>query len=274
MNYFFDNIPQELKPLPQWVCFNYEERTNNKGESHTTKVLKTPNLFRNGNAVNAQANNPKTWRTFEETLNAYRSGKYDGMGFVLKSGGGYVFIDIDKCIDADGKASEKAQQIIDKFCNVAYIERSVSGRGYHIICKGKIDDYITAGRTGTKTGSFKIDGVKEIEVYQERRFLTFTGDISGGQSVIKNGQDAIDWLFAEYPALNKNKRSETATKQVKPLTAVITLSENNIIDKIRQSEKGNKFSRLFDYGDITTYNNDDSAADMALMNMLPFFPNK
>ena len=273
MNYYFDNIPQELKPLPQWVCFNYEERINNKGESsHTTKVLKIPNLLRNGNAVNAQANNPKTWRTFEETMNAYRSGKYDGMGFVLKAGGGYVFIDIDKCIDTDGKASEKAQQIVDKFCNVAYIERSVSGRGYHIICKGNIDNYIniTAGRTGTKTGSFKIDGIKEIEVYQERRFLTFTGDIiSGAPSVVMNGQDAIDWLFAEYPALNKRKRSETATKQVKPLTAVITLSENNIIDKIRQSEKGTKLARLLN-GDISGYPS-QSEADQAAMNGLCFW---
>ena len=44
-----------------------------------------------------------------------------------------------------------------------------------------------------------------------------------------------------------------------------------IVARIRKSRQGEMFAALYDRGDISAYNNDDSAADMALMNMLPFW---
>lgn len=263
MNVDYNQIPAELKALPQWVCFNYEERTNNKGEPNTTKVLKTPGAFnRNGWPVNAKPDKPETWRTFSESVDAYKTGKFAGIGFVLKHGGGYVFIDLDKCVNDDGSISTSAQQIIEKFNNT-YIERSVSGKGFHIVCKGDITKYLPEGRTGSKTGKTIIDGIKEIESYHERRFLTFTGNIIGN-GIITECQPAIDWLYKTYPALNKSTNKTTAAAS---RSLFVTHDDNKLIQVIQNSKHAN----LWNGSAIGAYNNDESAIDQALMNVLPFY---
>lgn len=275
----YENIPQELKSLPQWVCFCYEEKDGRK-----TKVLKIPGRFnRNGEPVNASSTKPESWRPYQSTTEIYQAyaKKYDGIGFVLKPGGGYVFIDIDKCVDDTGRISDNAQQIIDKFSNT-YIEKSVSGKGYHILCKGCIDNYIFPGKTGSKTGKTAIDGIKEIEVYQERRFLTFTGNVSStSNNAIAESQVAIDWLFATYPSLNKRKqKNEVQAEPLRP-RAELNLSDGELVDRIRKSKQGGKFSMLYDVGDTSGYscikkdgtihNNDHSGADMALAEMIAWW---
>ena len=272
-----NNLPQDLRSLPQWVCWRYEERKNGKGEKHKTKVLKTPSVFQNGYPSNASSTDPQTWRSFEAAVEAYQKygSKYDGIGFVPKPDQGYVLIDIDDCISDNG-ISRNAQQILDRFSGT-YAEKSVSGTGIHIICKGSITDYVN--KTGSRTGqNTVIDGIKEIEVYWKGRFFTFTGDLVSSSNAITSSQDAIDWLFATYPALNKKARRKEKPERKVPATPV-SLSDGQIIDKIRQSEKsGALFVKLFDHGDTSGYTNkktgdpnDHSAADMALMNMLPFW---
>ena len=264
-----NNLPQDLRSLPQFVCWRYEERKNGKGEKHKTKVLKIPSVFQNGYPSNASSTDPQTWRSFEAAVEAYQKygSKYDGIGFVPKPEQGYVLIDIDDCISDNG-ISRNAQQILDRFSGT-YAEKSVSGTGIHIICKGSITDYVN--KTGSRTGqNTVIDGIKEIEVYWKGRFFTFTGDLVSSSNAITSSQDAIDWLFATYPALNKKARRKEKPERKVPATPV-SLSDGQIIDKIRQSEKsGALFRTLFDRGDISGYKS-HSDADMALMNMLPFW---
>ena len=265
----FENIPQELKALPQWVCFCYEGKDGRK-----TKVLKIPGLFnKNKKPVNASSTKPESWRPYQVTTEEYQkyAGIYDGIGFVLKPGGGYVFIDIDKCVNDNGRTSDNAQQVIDRFSNT-YIEKSVSGKGYHILCKGCIDNYISPGRTGSKTGKTAIDGIKEIEVYQERRFLTFTGNTSStSNNAIAESQVAIDWLFAAYPSLNKRKQKNDVQAELIRPCAELNLSDSELVERIRRSQQGGKFSMLYDYGDISSYANDDSRADAALAELLAWW---
>lgn len=261
----YNNIPQELKALAQWVCFVLEERGSQNGSTHQTKVLKTPNVFsRGGYPVNAKADDPQTWRSFDEALAALQKNKnkYDGIGFVLKHGGGYVFIDLDKCVDENG-ISKNAQQIIEKFGDT-YVEKSVSGKGFHIVCRGDIARYLPEGRTGSKTGKTVIDGIKEIESYHERRFLTFTGDIVGSVNEIADCQTAIDWLYNTYPALNK-AAGRKAVAVVRDLFA--PKDDNKLIQVIENSKHAN----LWNGSAIGSYNNDESAIDQALMNVLAFY---
>jgi len=261
---FFDNIPQELRSLPQWVCWRFEQRTNSKGENHKTKVLKIPGVFQAGYPTNAKADNPQTWRSFSVAVEAYQRNEktYDGIGFVPLPEQGFVLVDIDQCITENG-ISATAQQILDRFDT--YSERSVSHAGIHVVAKGDISAYVN--KTGSRTGNAPIDGIKEIEVYCRGRYFTFTGDMVS-RSEIKICQEAIDWLFCKYPSLNKRAKQQKAVAL--PATEV-SLSDAEIIEKIRQSKSGFLFSTLFDAGDTSRYKGDDSAADMALMNMLPFW---
>ena len=57
------NIPEELKKLPQWVC--------RKEKIPFNPVTGKP----------AKAGQPTTWARFENAVNAFQGGGYDGIGF-------------------------------------------------------------------------------------------------------------------------------------------------------------------------------------------------
>ena len=67
-----DNIPSELKELPQWVLGKYGERDG--------KRTKVPHKV---NGAYAKVNDPKTWTTFDNAVKAAETGEYDGIGFVF-----------------------------------------------------------------------------------------------------------------------------------------------------------------------------------------------
>lgn len=150
-----DCIPEELRARHQWVAWRLEER---KGE--VTKVPYTPRT-----GCRASSTDLMTWSTFEKVLEAYESGKrYDGIGFVFCSGDPYVGVDLDGCVGPEtGEIAPWAVRIIDALDS--YAELSPSGRGVHIIARGKIP---AGGRRGP------------VEVYRQDRFFTVTGHILGG----------------------------------------------------------------------------------------------
>ena len=275
----YEKLPQEFMALPQWVCWRYEERKNSKGETRKTKVLKTPSAFSyNGQPRNAKSDDPNTWRTFHQAVEAYRqhSNAYNGIGFVPKPEQSYVLIDIDDCISENG-ISPNAQQILERFGST-YAEKSVSGSGIHIICKGSITDYVN--NTGSRTGKTVIGGIKEIEVYWKGRFFTFTGDLAGAGSDITESQAAIDWLFNTYPSLNKKAKQKEYSDPEKNNTKTQPLQDDpeedetlfllSMAEVIQNSKSGELFKKLYDQGDISDYPS-QSEADLALMNLFPFY---
>lgn len=152
-----ENIPAELIERPQWVCWRYEERGG--------KLTKIPQMPSTG--YPASSNDLMTWTTFEEALTAYESSNRrpsracDGIGFVFSSGDPFTGIDLDKCRDPEsGEIEPWAQEILDRVPG-AYVEASPSGRGMHIIVKGKVRD------GGMRKG--------KIEMYSCGRFFTVTG---------------------------------------------------------------------------------------------------
>ncbi|MGR5969691.1 hypothetical protein ACT7C1_22780 [Bacillus paranthracis] len=114
--YNFNEIPTELKNLPQWVLWRKEERNG--------KPTKIPYQ---ANGEMAQANNRRTWSTFATAVKFYLEGDYDGIGFVFSRQDNYIGIDIDKCVVA-GKTNTFATEIIDTLDS--YTEFSPSGKRY------------------------------------------------------------------------------------------------------------------------------------------------
>lgn len=139
-----DNLPDELKALKQWVCWN---------------STKFPINARTGNK--AEVDNPDTWCTFEEAQRAVLSGKYKGAGFVLTKDDPYVIIDLDHVIDPNtGVIQPWAQEIIDRMDS--YTEVSQSGTGIHIIIRGKKPGDRCKGKNG------------QIEIYDHSRYFALT----------------------------------------------------------------------------------------------------
>ena len=149
-------IPEALTIRPQWVCWRYALNEKYKWTKHPYN----PQTGRR-----ASHSDLLTWNAFEEVLEAYEAARYDGIGFVFCSGDPYAGIDLDGCRNPEsGEIEPWAAQIVQTFDT--YTELSPSGEGIHIIAKGSLP-----GRGGKR---------KYIEMYDMKRYFTFTGHVVSG----------------------------------------------------------------------------------------------
>ena len=178
----YDNIPQELRVLKQWVCAN----ENSKVPMQAT--CDSP----------ASSTNPATWASFEDALWAVEHGYYDYLGFVFNDNG-IVGIDIDDGYDSEGKISTVAYDILSN-CR-AYTESSKSGRGFHVFVKGDIPFKGKNNLTG-------------VEMYKTARFFIMTGDIVVPWTTIPENQCALDAIVEKYFPETRERKTTTVTPRI------------------------------------------------------------
>lgn len=176
----YSHVPEELTVSPQWVCWDDQDGR------------KIPINAKTGHP--AKSNDPSTWTDFATTCDAAECLKLTGIGYVFTADDGLVGIDLDECINDDGKIAEWALIILSRF--ETYAEISPSGHGLKLWCKGSIDK----GRK--KLLSEKFDGSKApgIEVYSSGRYFTVTGQRWEGlrESTLRQAQSQLDWLLAKF----------------------------------------------------------------------------
>lgn len=161
----YSKIPDELKQLNQWVCV--WDNSKIPMQAHMKK--------------GASSTNRDTWSSYQDAVNAVLSGFYDGLGFVFNDNS-IVGIDIDCGYDNDGFFSKTSIDIIKACCS--YTEESRSGRGMHILVKGKLP--------------FKgKNNQKGVEIYQSSRYFIVTGKTLLYHELIEN-QAAIDYVLKRY----------------------------------------------------------------------------
>jgi len=237
------NIPEELKELNQWVCWKKALAPDGKS------IKKIPIDPKTGQA--AAANNPDTWTDYETA--AAEANKYDGIGFEFIKGGGIFGIDLDHVIK-DGVINPIAKEIIESIDS--YTELSPSGQGVHILAKGSIPDK---------------DRRKDfIEMYSDGRYFTVTGNIYDGRDRLNERTAQAAAIHAKYI-----KRPDAQTPQDpqpgnKP--DHLNCSDIEALQKARNGKNGARFSTLWQ-GDISLYDNDHSAADLALITDLGYWTN-
>jgi putative DNA primase/helicase len=240
-NLLRENIPNELKELKQWVCYQARPRNG--------KITKVPIDPSSGIAINIQDN--KNWLSFEDALQYMCNMKnVSGIGFVFTETDPYVGIDIDNCIDENGEWNEVAQMVYEHLKNDGYVEYSPSGRGLHIIIKGR--------KQSNKSKNTDLG----IEMYSQDRYFTVTGNAINQVDQIKNaaGLRIIEELyFTEKGELQ--------------MTNMTVMTEEQILERMFKSENGYEIQRLFD-GDTSMYGGDESRADLALCNYLAFYTGK
>lgn len=161
----YDNIPEELKALNQWVCAIDGSKVPMKAWENEA----------------ASSTTPETWSDFETALESVNQNYYDYCGFVFADNG-YVCIDIDCGYDDEGFLSVLGADIIGK-CH-SYTEKSRSGRGFHILLRGTLP--------------FKgKNNLKGVEIYKSSRYFIMTGDVLLYSNIIEN-QEAIDYVVEKY----------------------------------------------------------------------------
>ncbi len=259
-----ENIPEELRAIPQWVVWRYEWRLNKDGSGGRTKVLHNP-----ANGRNADSTKPSTWGSFDKAISKYRRepDKWAGVGFVFANG--YGGIDLDACRDSvTGHIEVWALEIVRQIDS--YTEISPSGTGLHIFTKVKLPQY-----RDRKTGKLKSQGInkrnwrgcRKIEIYDSGRFFTVTGNR------LDSTPERIEDRQAEVIALYNLVREETGDKPRKERApkverAASTQQSATIDDKelIRRMHASPKFEDLFT-GGAHSYAS-DSEADFAFVSIL------
>mgnify|MGYP001064545783 CR=1 FL=1 len=245
-----DNIPDTMKALPNWVAFRTEQV-----DGKIKKILLSPN--KGASDVKylkwAKSDDPSTWATFDKAVAFARHYKLDGLAFAM-SGSGMTCIDLDHHLDENGKPSALAQQFIDA-AQGTYIEKSVSGRGLHIFYAGNRPD-------GYQNRNIGLD----LETYDDRRFISMTGNLYDGAT------KEINPPSAELNSLLKSKLAKV--QQYVAPSIPLGMDDNALLDKIRGSKVAADFEALW-RGQIITYkangDPDHSTSDYKLCNILGFF---
>lgn len=241
----YELIPEELRAIPKWICWRGEY-----DPKHPEKPKKVPINPHTGGR--ASSTDPVTWTTFEHAVQMGK--KYSGIGFVF-DGTGYFGIDIDKRKDdLDAFLAGDENNLIGEFVRTmqSYTERSQSGTGIHILCKGHLPE----GRR--RNG--------DIEMYDSGRFFVCTGDMCAEYAEVTDGTEAVKALHAKYVQPEQTAMPVRHTDQM-PIPANLSIDE--VIEKAMRSKSGDKFKALMQ-GDISGYKS-QSEADMALCNILAFW---
>jgi putative DNA primase/helicase len=238
-----ENVPGELKALRQWVLWRGVER-----DGRWTKV---PYSAAGGKASSSDSD---TWTDFGSASEAYKSGSWDGIGFVFAQGGDLSGIDLDRCFGEDGRLDPKTEAIVNALRS--YTEYSVSGEGLHIIMRASL-------KNGVRTSSRSMIDTP-VEIYPHGRYFTVTGRVFGGMSEIRDGQGVIDYL-ASVVSPSTSGQGNRHSHAGRPY-----LGNGELIKKAMSAKNGEKFKRLWG-GDTSLYGGDESRADAALAAMLMFW---
>ena len=179
--YSFDlietGLPGFMKKRCQFCFWKMEERNGKP-----TKVPYNPKQPAN----KAQTNHPESFGSLNEALSACR--EVGGSGIGVRIDRGLWGIDIDHCVDAQGKLSEMAAEII-RIMN-SPTEFSPSGSGVHI--------YFVADQADFSKERYYINNQKlGLEVYPSGKtikYLTVTGKHLAGtpEDIISDRSSELD----------------------------------------------------------------------------------
>jgi len=244
----YENIPAQLRALDQWLLW----RTEYRGDK-PTKVPYNPNNPREY----ANHSDPESWASFDlasDMAEAYGM----GLGFVFKEGGGIFGIDVDSLKKVSAENTEAALKLRELIWNnfPTYCERSPSGSGLHYIGFGSLPE----GIRGIKDSKY------QIELYDQLRYFTVTGDVVDGRNQLTDCQVAFSELAMTFSPVADGEAyvttGEIDTRSVEEICHAISLWQN-----------GKHFTFLMGVGAtkqeiLARYNNDHSSADLALTNYI------
>ena len=186
--WIIENIPQELKALPNWIGFKFIPQKDKKPKKEPINPA---------TGGHAKSNDPKTWRSLDEVITKSETFHFDAIGIAVVAP--YIVCDIDHSV-LEKVISPLAKKIISAF--PSYTEYSPSKTGIHIVGKGKIP----RDRKFTTL---------DVEMYSGSRFFTFTGDLVPGCPQDIHEVD-ISRLYDELVQMDDaNKKIETLFKRIR-----------------------------------------------------------
>ena len=249
---------EELKKLPLWVNWKYQDRDGGK----RTKV---PVNAKTGG--NAKSDTPETWCTYTTADWKKKKNNCNGVGVMFGGlGNGYMLCGVDIDNHANTVGGNPLQPEILELFRGTYAEKSPSGNGCHILFMLP-ESYVEQLKgVWTKYNNKKSD--EDIECYISgitNRYFTYTDDVIADYPIAD--MSAALQTFLDKYMLREQPQPQTPSKPVSvPVSDIETM-----LDIARGSKSGAAFCGLYDGGDTSAYNGDDSSADLALCQMLAFY---
>lgn len=247
-----ENPMQELMEMKIWFLWIRKKDKNGR-------MTKKP-IAANGGATGTDSAHQHTWVTYKEAVTAQAELGAAGVGFKIPDG--YFFLDIDHKEQTD----PYVQMLLNRFDS--YTELSQSGNGIHTYGKVDISKLPTCldnkGRRKLDSQYYMKNPHNDTELYLgglTNRFACYTGNVIL-DAPLKECTQAV------LTTLDKNMRKNP--KAAKAPAKVSDSQAEQIISALHRQKNGEKFSKLFDDGDISDYNCDDSAADCALCSLIAF----
>jgi primase-polymerase (primpol)-like protein len=177
------------------------------------------------------------------------------MGFVLTPDDPFVGIDLDHCYDpATGTIAPWAEALVRELDS--YTEITPSGTGLRIFVRGQLPPR----EMGRKRGP--------IEMYDDRRFLTVTGQhLRGTPTSIEDRTSSIGEIHTRI--FQSRSPAPPAAGTPTAGAAPGNLNDEEVLTKIQGARNHEAFARLW-RGDTAGYAS-ESEADLALCGMLAFY---
>lgn len=255
LSYYTQNTPYELKSTPQWILFR---KAFDEARGKWNKYPTSPNT-----GHNCSVEDPEHWKPFISAFDAWQR-RYlhlDGIGFCLTQG--IVVIDLDQSLNDEGEPLEWVKPIL-ALMPPTFIEISQSGHGLHVFVKGEL-----AGRRNRWT----LPSGQHIEVYEKDRFIAFTAHpFQACVMELADGSQALDTLYELYGSTPDKTDKSSDDKTVKPVSSTTSLDDTSLLNKMFSSPNGHEIQALWN-GDTSRHGNDDSRADLALLNHLRWWTN-
>jgi hypothetical protein len=206
----FECIPRDLKAIPRWLVWKFND---NGG--------KVPQ----GKTGNVSAHDPTQWMTFERAVATFnrilanRRWKHGGgIGFVFTDDDDIGGVDLDGCRDpTTGNIASWATRLLELY-KPAYVERSPSGKGFHIISRGA-PKVLDRTQRPVESPDLVVEGKDAgIEAYVNARFFTVTGDhVTGRMDSLQVMHEAwvqIDgWLRGDEARHERDEVARSAGRE-------------------------------------------------------------
>jgi NrS-1 polymerase HBD domain/AAA domain len=166
-----------------------------------------------------------------------------GVGFVFSQSDGFVGVDLDDLGPDSGAIIGTLN---------SYSERSVSGRGAHVIVRANLN-----GHARKRRGP--------LEIYEAGRYFAFTGDhLAGAPTTIEGRQAELEEVLQHFlPAEPENGNRPSAPQPV-------SVDDQELLDRATKARNGREFAALWN-GDYKDRFPSQSEADLALASHLAFY---
>jgi hypothetical protein len=188
-----EHLPVALQPYTtekRWNVWRWEWRERKKGGGKWTKPPYQPGRP----ILSAKSNDPSTWGSYTDAVEAVKSKAADGVGLMLK-GAGLGAIDLDHCVDQTTASGfvPWADQLHTEAAG-AYQEITVSGGGLRIIGK-------TTGPEVQRKFTFDRKTGAGLEIYRDTaRYITISALELGHCAELPPLDAFIDTLLARHNA--------------------------------------------------------------------------